>query len=160
MLLPLQLIKMGQISIVYGIIKINNIESFNTVIKALPADDEYPWIRPEMFNIGSTEPPYFYKSTIATFGATYKNLEDEISSAEFIHKFENILRDLDFDFARIRLETEFRGDFELFWGRKTGKQPKFYDNRGLLEHELWFFGYGFRNMFGSLIQHSEEPPPY
>lgn len=118
----------------------------------MPADDNYPWIRSEMFNVGSTETPYFYKNPIATFGATYKNLEDETSLSEFLQKFENILCKLDFDFARIRLETEFRGDFELFWGRKTGKQPEFYDNRGLSERELWFFGYGFRNMFGSLIQ--------
>ena len=151
---------MGCISIVYGMIKLNDIDSFQRTIHNIKPDENYPWLRAEMFNTNTIAHPHYYESPITTFGATYKNLEGGVDWSEFILKFEYLLDKVDFDYARIRLETEFLGDFEFFWGSKTGRQPEFYAKDDLIERDKWFFGYGFRHMFGGLIEDNKPNLPY
>ncbi|SDF44885.1 hypothetical protein [Cellulophaga baltica] len=151
---------MGHISIVYGMIKLNDIKSFNKTIQEMKPDENYPWIRAEMFNTKSIEHPYYYESPITTFGTTYKNLSGGNDWSEFILKFEYLLGKIDFDYARIRFETEFLGDFEFFWGRKTGRKPEFYKKDDLIERDKWFFGYGFRHMYGGLISENTPDIPF
>ena len=146
---------MGSISIVHGIVKVTDVPLYNEVINALEIDENYPWIRPEFWNLCGEERPYFYEAPIATFGATYKNLDGGVSWSEFMLKFENILHQIKFDFARVRLETEYLGDFEFFWGAKNNLENEFYAREGLIECDKWFFGYGRRHMFGGLEE--EEP---
>jgi hypothetical protein len=145
---------MGSISIVHGIIIVEDINLYKAVVNSLNVDENYPWIRPEMWNLCGEERPYYYENPIATFGATYKNLDGGVSWSEFILKFENILSQIKFDFARVRLETEFMGDYEFFWGAKKNLEIEFYP-KDLIECNKWFFGYGRRHMFGGL---SEEKP--
>ncbi|SHG40579.1 hypothetical protein SAMN04488109_0094 [Chryseolinea serpens] len=151
---------MGEISIVSGIILVRDVRSFETAIENMDADENHPWIRPEMFNLGSTESPYFYEYPIASFAATYKNVEGGTALSEFVLKFEYLLETIDFDFVRIRLDTEFLRDFEFFWGRKSGEEREFFKREDLIECEKWFFGYGFRHMFGGLMSEAQPDVPY
>lgn len=151
---------MGHISIVYGVIKLNDLKSFQKTIQEMKPDENYPWIRAEMFNTNSIECPYYYENPITTFGTTYKNLQGGSDWSEFVLKFEYLIDKIDFDFARIRFETEFLGDFEFFWGKKTGIEPEFYKDDDLIEREKWFFGYGFRHMYGSLISENIPEHPF
>lgn len=149
---------MGEISIVHGIIKIEDLNLYKEVVKSMEIDENYPWIRPEMLNLCGEERPYYYENPIATFGATYKNLDGGVSWSEFILKFEHLLKQIKFDFARIRLETEFMGDYEFFWGAKRGVEKEFYAEKHLIESEKWFFGYGIRHMFGGLKEKEAKLP--
>ncbi|MCE7995223.1 MAG: hypothetical protein HEP71_24810 [Roseivirga sp.] len=150
--------QMGEISIVHGIIKVEDIVNYKKVIDSLEMDENYPWIRPEMFNLCGEEQPYYYENPIATFGATYKNLDGGVSWSSFMLKFEHLLRQLDFDFARLRLETEFMGNYEFFWGAKTGAEDEFYKREDLIESSHWFFGHGIRHMFGGLEEQQPKLP--
>ncbi|UII26083.1 hypothetical protein LVD15_22700 [Fulvivirga maritima] len=149
---------MGSISIVHGIIKVEDINLYKKVVESIERDENYPWIRPEMLNLCEEETPYYYESPIATFGATYKNLDGGISWSEFILKFEHLLTLIKFDFARIRLETAFMGDYEFFWGAKRGVEDEFYSGKDLIESDNWFFGYGTRHMFGGLEEQEPKLP--
>jgi hypothetical protein len=149
---------MGSISIVHGIIKVEDLNLYKKVINSLNVDENYPWIRPEMWNLCGEERPYYYENPIATFGATYKNLDGGASWSEFILKFEHILSQVKFDFARVRLETEFMGDYEFFWGAKKNLEKEFYSREDLIECDKWFFGYGKRHMFGGLEEEKPKLP--
>jgi hypothetical protein len=149
---------MGSISIVHGIIKVEDLNLYKKVINSLNIDENYPWIRPEMWNLCGEERPYYYENPIATFGATYKNLDGGVSWSAFILKFEYILSQVKFDFARVRLETEFMGDYEFFWGAKKNLENEFYSREDLIECGKWFFGYGKRHMFGGLEEEKSALP--
>ncbi len=150
---------MGNIAIVHGIIKLEDLAVYKNVVKAMEADENYPWVRSEMFNLCAKQPPYYYKNPIATFGATYKNLDGGVALSVFILKFEHLLSIIEFDFARIRLETEIMGDYEFFWGAKKDATDKFYARHDLVETDHWFFGYGKRHMFGELEESVPKLPP-
>ncbi len=66
---------MGHRSIVSGIIIIKNVTAYNNAISELTDNDNYPWVRSEMFHLGATQHPLYYENPIATFAATYKNLD-------------------------------------------------------------------------------------
>jgi len=149
---------MGEISIVHGIVNIKDVTLYKKLVDSMQVDENYPWIRPEMLNLCGEQRPYYYKNPIVTFGATYKNLDGGISWSEFILKFEHLLEQLDFKFARIRLETEFMGDYEFFWGAKTGSEKELYSEKDMIEMGKWFFGYGKRHMFGSLLEQAPKLP--
>jgi hypothetical protein len=140
---------MGVLSIVSGRILMQGkiSEKAKLFIQSLDNDVVYPWLRTNMFSLGSTaESPYFYESIIG-FAATYKGVEDDWR--EFIRKFEHILTNLEFYNAKLQLETEYYGTFHFFWQAKiasTAFEPK----EQLIETEKWFFGYGHRNQFGQL----------
>ena len=71
-----------------------------------------------MFSLGATESPYYYENPIISFGASYKEVEHEWEF--FILKFENILRNIEFETAKTQLETEILGTYNFFWKSKTG----------------------------------------
>ena len=145
---------------VHGVVVLNDLPLFQQVLRTMKPDQNFPWLRADMFNVGPTTLPYYYQRPVVTFGTSYKNLDGGSNWSEFILKFEYLLAKLDFDYARIRLETECFGDYEFFWGQKTGAPASFYGNTDLIERDRWFFGYGCRHMFGSLL-HEEVPElPY
>ena len=149
---------MGSLSIVHGIIKVEDITLYKELVDSMDLDENFPWIRPEMFNICGDEWPYYYENPIVTFGATYKNLDGGISWSEFILKFEYILLQIKFDFARIRLETEFMGDYEFFWGAKRNVKNEFYSKGDLIESDQWFFGCDVRHLSGELEEQDHKFP--
>lgn len=139
---------MGEMSIVHGRITLRgNHAKARTAIAAIGNDDEYPWLRSEMFSIGAAESPFYYENTVIAFAATYKSVEHEWRS--FQAKFETLLRQLDFDTAKLELETEFYGSFHCFWATKL-TNTCFAEKEHLTETDEWFFGYGYRTQFGTL----------
>lgn len=87
---------MGFQSIVHGRIIINNnLVDARKVIQALGNDE---WMfRTEMFGQGISNVTY-YEDPVISFGATYKQIEYHWT--EFIIKFEDILRQIDFETAK------------------------------------------------------------
>ncbi|CAA6823001.1 MAG: Unknown protein [uncultured Sulfurovum sp.] len=145
---------MGTQSIVTGRIVISDdIEQARELIKTFEADEYYPCIRTEMFSLG-VKGSYYYDEQVITFGATYKAVEYDWK--EFILKFEHILRNINFDTAKIQLETEFLGTYDFFWKKKINRE-KFERKEKLIETEEWYFGFGNRSMFGLLDSDSDEP---
>ena len=72
-------------------------------------------------------------------------------------KFEHFIAQIPFDFIRLRLDTEFMGNFDFFWGIKRGVEQEFYAGNGLIECKKWFFGFGKRTIFGVLEDPKEAP---
>ncbi len=139
---------MGVQSIVHGRILLKgNFQKSKEYLHSLKNDDNYPWIRTEMFSFGAEEKPYYYDKPVLSFGATYKGVESDWKS--FIIKFENILRNIEFDNAKIQLETEFYGTYNFFWKKRTDRD-NFEANEKLIETKEWFFGYGYRCRWGLL----------
>lgn len=139
---------MGVQTIVHGRISLKgDFEKSREFIRSLSNDDKYPWIRTEMFSLGAKERPYFYDESIIGFASSYKALEYDWTS--FIIKFENILSNIEFDTAKIQMETEFYGTYNFFWKSKT-KQDNFEDKEKLIETNGWYFGYGYRCRWGLL----------
>ncbi len=102
-----------------------------------------------MFGLGISEHSY-YEDPVITFGATYKQIEYHWK--EFIITFENILKQLHFDTAKIQLETEIVGTYNFFWKSKRNSTVKenFDEKDKMIETELWFFGFGNRDRWGLL----------
>jgi hypothetical protein len=66
---------MGEMSIVHGRITLRgNPNKAQAAIKALRNDDEYPWLRAEMFSIGAAHSPLWYENPVIAFAATYKSI--------------------------------------------------------------------------------------
>ena len=96
---------MSFISIVHGrIISGISLKENRDFIGSLDKNQTFPWIMPEMFGFQDLESPYYFNQPVITFGATYKQVEDDWSS--WLIRFEHILENLDFDTAKIQLETE------------------------------------------------------
>ncbi|AKK72016.1 hypothetical protein HX13_19045 [Chryseobacterium sp. P1-3] len=136
---------MGFQSIVHGRIVIeNNLDKVREIIQNLGNDE---WmLRTEMFGLGISDQTY-YEDPVISFGATYKQIE--YYWAEFILEFENILRQIDFDTAKIQLETEIMGTYNFFW--KSKKDKTSYEKEAkMIETEEWFFGFGNRDRWGLL----------
>jgi hypothetical protein len=146
---------MGQQTIIHGRISLKgDFEKSREFIRSLNNDDTYPWIRTEMFNVGASERPYYYEQPIIAFAADYKNLEYDFTS--FIIKFENVLKNIEFDTAKIQMETEFYGTYNFFWKSRSGTE-KFEEKEQLIETGDWYFGYGYRCRWGLLdIELKEE----
>ncbi len=142
---------MGFQTIVHGRISLKgNFEKSRQYIRNLGDDNQYPCIRAEMFGLGATESPYYYDNPVISFGASYKEVEDQWET--FLLKFENILRNIEFETAKIQLETEILGTYNFFWKSKTDTD-QFEEKEKLIETDDWYFGYGHRHAYGIL----EEP---
>ena len=143
---------MGFQSIVHGRIVINNnLIDARRIIKSLGNDE---WIlRTEMFGQGVSKVTY-YEDPVISFGATYKQIEYHWT--EFILKFENLLRQFDFDTAKIQLETEIMGTYNFFWKSKKNGRNNFEEKEKLIEVEEWFFGFGNRSRWGTLESDLQE----
>jgi hypothetical protein len=145
---------MGQQTIVHGRIILNgNFEKSKEFIRGLGNDDKYPWIRTEMFSAGTNESPYYYEKPVIAFAASYKDLQYDFTS--FIIKFENVLRNLEFDTAKIQMETEFYGTYNFFW-KSRSNTDKFEAKEQLIETNEWYFGYGYRCRWGLLDEELKE----
>lgn len=138
---------MGYQSIVYGRIVIsNNHEEARNVILALGNEN---WMfRTEMFGLGVSQVTY-YEEPVISFGATYKQIEYHWE--EFILKFESLLRQFDFDTAKIQLETEIMGTYSFFWKSKRTSKENFDEDDNIIETDEWFFGFGNRSRWGTLV---------
>lgn len=143
---------MGEMTIIHGRITLRggsqaSCEAAKETITTLGDDTEYPYLRSEIFSIGTVESPFYYQQPVIAFAATYKSLEHDW--ATFKAKFEAFLRQLDFDTAKLEIETEFYGSFQCFWAAK-GMNRSFAEKEHFTETDRWFAGYGYRTQFGTL----------
>lgn len=112
------------------------------------------FVEPAMFSlVNSPNTPDFYNEQILAFGASYKSIEYDWKA--FMVVFEHILRNIDFVSAKLELETEINGHFQFFWMKKDA-HTSFSPEDHMLETKNWFFGYGFRDMWGLLEKDFEE----
>ncbi|WP_121811658.1 hypothetical protein [Mucilaginibacter kameinonensis] len=137
---------MGYQSIVFGRIVIeNNLDRARAVINSL--GDGPGILRTEMFGLGVSRHTY-YEDPVISFGATYKSIEDNWDL--FILDFEELLRQFDFDTAKIQLETEILGTYNFFWKSKKSGKDNFDEKDKMIETDEWFFGFGNRSRWGTL----------
>lgn len=136
---------MGFQSIVFGRIVIEGrLNEAREVIKSL---GDSGILTTEMFGLGVSDITY-YEEPVISFGATYRSIEGYWGS--FIIEFENLLRQFDFDTAKIQLETEIEGTYNFFWRSKKFGSHNFPADHKLIETEEWFFGFGNRSRWGTL----------
>ncbi|MEO1257746.1 MAG: hypothetical protein AAFZ15_03085 [Bacteroidota bacterium] len=143
-------------TIVHGRILINTPNKAKKTLEAWPANDYEPWLKKEMFNLNYLDSKYFYEQHALGFSATYKNLEGGNDLEMFVLNMESILSKLDFETAKIQLETEMMGTFDFFWLSKK-ESRKVEEKEMLVENKSWYFGMGHRNKWGHLLHDLNEP---
>lgn len=136
---------MGSQTIIHGRITLKgDIEASQDFIRRLK-ENAYPEISRDMFSLGATGYYSWYDEPVIAFAATYKSVEDDWDC--FILKFEHILRHIGFNTAKLQMETEYLGDYHFFWKSKT-EHTRFEAKDQFIEMPEWYFGYGYRNMWG------------
>lgn len=69
---------MSFISIVHGrIISGISLNENRNFINSLDKNQTFPWIMSEMFGFQDLNSPYYFNHQMITFGATYKQVEDD-----------------------------------------------------------------------------------
>lgn len=152
---------MGFQSVVSGYITLkgSNIEKDIHFLREYKDDGEFPWILRDMFSIPDFTHPYHYNNPIVAFAATYKQIA--VFWTEWMIKFEQILRNLNFEAANITLETGECGNYFFYWESKDTSsdlyafQKTYKQSEKLFESDSWFYGYGFRDSNGFLISGEE-----
>lgn len=150
------------LSVIHGriLIQYGKGGKFRDYIKSIGEDGYYPFISTKMFSYGADSRPQFYDQEVIAFAATYKNVEYGYGFHVFILKFEKILRQLEFDTAHIELETELIGTYRVFWKaireNNTIKDQYLKEDFQLIRTNEWYFGFGYRNDYGSLNVPLEE----
>ena len=109
------------------------------------------YFHPAIFSTGVQEVPFYYDDMLFSFGRTAKYFAcDTRELNNFITEFEEILKNLDFICAQIKMDTD-HAKYDIFWANKnklqqneqiqTIKQYKEY-NIKYFESENFFFGLG------------------
>lgn len=138
---------MGSQTIIHGRITLKgDVEASQEFIRRLKLN-VYPVISRDMFSLGATEYYSWYDEPVMAFAATYKSVEDDWDC--FILKFEHILRHIEFNTAKLQMETEYLGDYHFFWKSKT-EHTRFEAKHQLIEMPEWYFGSGYRCLWGIL----------
>ncbi|WP_143473319.1 hypothetical protein [Flavilitoribacter nigricans] len=125
----------------------NDQESGNEFFKNYE-DQNHPLLPKEAFNLELLNSSHFRYNPILTFGRTFKYLEGGYEWKQLILKFEHILLNLNFDNAKMYLETEFLGNYEFFWKPEPSENTK-----------KLFFGTGRYSMFGTRIEEADSGLP-
>ncbi len=149
-------LKMGNQTIAHGRILINAAGKAKKYLSTLANDNLYPWVNREMFNLSYLDSKYFYDQHAIGFSATYKNLDGGVDLELFVLNIESILANLDFETAKIQIETEIMGTYDFFWLSKNHSRH-IEDKDMLIENKSWYFGMGHRNMWGQLLHELKEP---
>ena len=109
----------------------NDKESGNEFFKDY-VDTNHPILPKESFNLNLLNSEHYRYNPILTFGRTYKYLTGGNEWRQLILKFEHVLMNLNFDNAKMYLETEFMGNYEFMWKSiilENSKQLKFSTSR-------------------------------
>ncbi len=155
---------MGELAIVFGRIQVKTKEEFENnrvVISNLYSDEKFSDIRQPMFHFCESEIPFYYRSFLITFGATYKNIEH--SWNDWLFNFEDVIKQLSWNSIRVVLETEMFGVHQYFWLKKTPgfSESDFGTKNNMIESDDWFFGGGYRDFWGNEQQDwAREIPPF
>lgn len=114
---------MGEIAILHGRIIMNDKESGNEFFRNYK-DNNHPLLPKDSFNLNLLNSEHYRYNPILTFGKTYKYLTGGNEWRQLILKFEHILRNLNFDNAKLYLETEFLGNYEFLWKTENTDKGK------------------------------------
>lgn len=123
--------QLGEIAILHGRIIMNDKESGNKFFRNYK-DSNHPLLPKESFNLALLNSEHYRYNPILTFGRTYKYLTGGNEWRQLILKFEHILMSLNFDNAKMYLETEFMGNYEFTWksiNLENSKQLQFSPSR-------------------------------
>lgn len=97
----------------------DNYEDAIDFIQHKLAKKEYQYFHPKIFSTATKEIPFYYDNILITFGRTGKWLFfDSSELLDFIKEFEDILSNLDFENAQIKIASPL-GDYTLFWCNKS-----------------------------------------
>ncbi len=126
----------------YGAIMLNefyysnpprNLDDVFSFIQEKMIDKNYQYFHPKIFSVGSMEKPFFYDNILISFSRTGKWFFDETSELnDFIMEFEDILTNLDFNTAQVKISSPLF-DYTLFWCNRQRLDS--FD----LEHTLKYF---------------------
>ncbi len=137
-------------SIIHGRIELyGDYKKSISYLESLKMDSSFPFLNSFMFNLVSPDEVKYYNSFVISFAMTYKGAEHDLST--FILKFEEVLRNIDFDTVKLQLETEILGTYNFFWKSKLGFGAENIVDEKLIETADWYFGTGSRSMFGVLL---------
>ncbi|POR24153.1 hypothetical protein BWK58_08500 [Flavobacterium columnare] len=110
---------------------------------------EYLYFHPAIFSTGIQEYPYYYGNIMFSFGRTAKYFAcTTYELQDFIIEFEDILSNIDFINAQVRIDTDY-ANYDLFWqnkfklteNEKTEAIKNFEENDiKYFESEKYFFG--------------------
>ena len=115
---------MGHEAIIYGYIdgansyyaKTKELDRINAdVISQISDQDDWPWVTRRIFSLPGEYPEGTYMSRVIHFGLSIKDdpLDDKWI-AQWIEKFEAVLRRMFWHYATVRLESDF-GDLCYEW---------------------------------------------
>ena len=107
-------------------------------------DKNHPVLPKDSFNLNLLNSENYRYNPILTFGRTYKYLTGGNEWKQLILKFEHILMNLNFDNAKMYLETEFLGNYEFLWKTENSNNVK----------NLIFYP-GRHSMFGQKLEQSD-----
>jgi hypothetical protein len=104
----------------YGAILIDReYEASKEFIKKGIIEKQYNYFHPEIFSTGIQEIPYYYDNILFSFGRTAKYFACTTNELQnFITEFEDILNNIDFENAQIRMDTDY-ANYDLFWQNKS-----------------------------------------
>ena len=109
---------MGHEAIVYGVIvgasyrvgeKYRLLQKYNAaIIRRLPRDDDWLWLDKSVFALPGRHPQGTYRRQIIYYGLSVKDDPSDRNCWEmWFEKFENVLRQLYWQSAKVHLETDF-----------------------------------------------------
>lgn len=120
----------------------------------------YLYFHPYIFSTGVQEYPYYYDNIIISFGRTAKYFVDDKNQLEvFIKEFEDILNNLDFVNAQIKVSATY-ATYDLFWvnksksiGRENTTLQYLAENEvTYFESEQFYFGIGEIDLFTGWVE--------
>jgi hypothetical protein len=121
----------------YGAILIDrDYDNSKNFIAQKMIEKKYYYFHPNIFSLGEHGYPYYYENMLISFGRTAKYFvdnEDELK--EFLFEFEDILNNLDFETAQIKVDASY-ADYKLFW---INKQKLISKLGGGLDNTLKYF---------------------
>lgn len=138
--------------------------SKNYIVDKLITQDFY-YFHPAIFSTGIKEIPFYYDDMLFTFGRTAKYFVcDNRELNNFIVEFEEILNNLDFLNAQIRMDTDY-ANYDLFWvnknklkdTEKTETINQFKEHKvKYFESENFYFGLGEIDLHTSWVEKYNE----
>ncbi len=150
----------------YGAILIDrDYENSKNFISQKMMEKKYLYFHPNIFSLGEPEYPYYYENMLISFGRTAKYFCDDVYELKaFLREFEDILSNLDFETAQIKVEASY-AEYKLFWINKqklrssdrdslhdtfNEEQIRYYETENL------YFGFGEVDLFSGYVDKYEE----
>jgi hypothetical protein len=126
-------------------------DALNFIGVELPKKNYY-YFHSNIFSTAVKEYPFYYDNILISFGRTGKYLFYNAKELiEFIKEFEDILENLDFENAQVKLTSPL-GSYSFFWRNKRKFQKpdlsSYFDENKIryYENSVFYFGFGEINL--------------